>query len=85
MIPELGHLSLLLSLCLYLLLASIPLIGVFRQNNLLMATSRSLATGGFVFVLGTMVAAWPTFEPEPVRIRGRRPVYPTETARAKAG
>jgi cytochrome c-type biogenesis protein CcmF len=44
-----------------------------------------LWVGGFVFILGTMVAAWPTFDPEPVRVNQRRPVYPPGAARAKAG
>lgn len=51
MIPELGHFALILALCLYLLLASIPLFGVYRNNALLMQTGRSLATGGFIFIL----------------------------------
>ena len=51
MIPELGHFSLILALCLCLFLALLPLIGVYSQNQLLMASSRSLATGSFVFTL----------------------------------
>jgi cytochrome c-type biogenesis protein CcmF len=50
MIPEFGHLSLILSLCLYIFLAFVPLVGYYYKNNTLMATSRSLATGGFVFI-----------------------------------
>lgn len=55
MIPELGHLLLILSLCLYLLLAIVPLLGYFKQNTRLMASSRSLATGGFVFIFISFV------------------------------
>jgi cytochrome c-type biogenesis protein CcmF len=51
MLPELGHVSLILSLCLYVLLATVPLIGAFYHRPLLMASSRSLATGGFIFLL----------------------------------
>ncbi|MFT7223846.1 MAG: cytochrome c-type biogenesis protein CcmF [Cellvibrionaceae bacterium] len=51
MIPELGHFSLIIALCLYLLLSVVPMFGVYRKNALLMDTSRSLATGGFVFIL----------------------------------
>ena len=51
MIPELGHYALILSLCLYILLAVLPQWGYFSGNSLLMNTSRSLATGGFVFLL----------------------------------
>jgi cytochrome c-type biogenesis protein CcmF len=59
MIPELGHVALILSLCLYLLLAVIPLWGTFTRNHSLMASSRSLATGGFVFILMSFLClAW---------------------------
>jgi cytochrome c-type biogenesis protein CcmF len=34
-----------------------------------------LWTGGLVFILGTLVAAWPTYEPEPARERARRRIY----------
>ena len=51
MIPEIGQFSLILSLCLYLLLSIVPLIGVWRNNALLMSSSRSLATGSFVFIV----------------------------------
>jgi cytochrome c-type biogenesis protein CcmF len=33
--------------------------------------------GGLVFVIGTMVAAWPDRDPEPARARERRPSYVT--------
>jgi cytochrome c-type biogenesis protein CcmF len=51
MFPELGHLSLILSLCLLVGLAVIPLIGVYTNNTMLMTSSRSLAAGSFVFIL----------------------------------
>lgn len=51
MYPELGHFSLILSLCLYVCLAVVPLIGVYKNNAMLMASSRSLATGSFIFIL----------------------------------
>jgi cytochrome c-type biogenesis protein CcmF len=50
MLPELGHVSLILSLCLYILLSTVPLIGVFTHRPMLMASSRSLATGSFIFI-----------------------------------
>ena len=31
--------------------------------------------GGFVFILGTMVAAWPDKDPEPAPVRARRRSY----------
>ena len=51
MFPELGHFALILSLFLYLLLATVPLVGVATKHELLMSTSRSIAVGGFVFIL----------------------------------
>ena len=51
MFPELGHFALILSLCLCIALSIVPLIGVFKNNQLLMASGRPLATGCFVFVL----------------------------------
>ena len=55
MLPELGHFSLILSLCLYLLLASVPILGVVSRNKVLMSTSRPLTMGGFVFILISFV------------------------------
>ncbi|MFT6102595.1 MAG: cytochrome c-type biogenesis protein CcmF [Granulosicoccus sp.] len=51
MFPEVGHVSLILSLCLYVCLAVIPLIGVQLNNKLLMSSSKPLAFGGFTFAL----------------------------------
>ena len=51
MFPEVGHVSLILSLCLYICLAVIPLVGVQFNSTLLMRSSRPLAFGGFVFIL----------------------------------
>ncbi len=39
-----------------------------------------LWTGGLVFIIGTLVAAWPDREPEPVRARARRPRVATAEA-----
>ena len=50
MIPELGHLALIIALGLALLLATIPLWGSFRNNEAAMALSPSLAIGLLVFV-----------------------------------
>ncbi|WP_024330535.1 heme lyase CcmF/NrfE family subunit [Simiduia agarivorans] len=50
MVPELGHFALILAFGLSLLLATVPLIGSFNQQRLLMATAPSMATGMFVFV-----------------------------------
>ena len=44
-----------------------------------------LWVGGLVFILGTLVAAWPTFEAEPARARARRSDFAATSARAKAG
>jgi cytochrome c-type biogenesis protein CcmF len=51
MFPEVGHVSLILSLCLYICLAVIPLVGVQFNSALLMRSSRPLAFGGFTFAL----------------------------------
>lgn len=51
MFPEVGHIALILSLCLYVCLAVIPLVGVQFNNRLLMSSSRSLAMGGFILIL----------------------------------
>lgn len=51
MIPELGHVALIIALCLFILLSVVPQYGVYAKNTMLMASSRSLATGGFIFIL----------------------------------
>jgi len=50
MLPELGHFSLILALCLAVVLSTLPLLGTFSGNLLWMKASRSLATGIFTFV-----------------------------------
>ncbi len=50
MVPELGHYALILALCLAVCQAALPLWGSFTGNRVWMASSRSLATGQFVFV-----------------------------------
>jgi cytochrome c-type biogenesis protein CcmF len=50
MIPELGHFTLILSLCLAVTLAVVPLAGSYTGNTTWMAASRSLAWGQFVFL-----------------------------------
>ena len=51
MVPELGHFSLILALCLAVTLGVLPLVGAFRGNNLLMSIARPLAQGQFLFVV----------------------------------
>jgi cytochrome c-type biogenesis protein CcmF len=51
MIPELGHFSLILALCLSVLLALVPMAGTLRGDRSWMLLARSLAAGQFVFVL----------------------------------
>jgi cytochrome c-type biogenesis protein CcmF len=51
MVPEWGHFALILALCISLALTSLPLIGTFTGNSLLMHSGRSLAIGLFVMVL----------------------------------
>jgi cytochrome c-type biogenesis protein CcmF len=50
MIPELGHFSLIIALCLAITLSIVPLIGAHRNQSQWMALARPLATGQFVFV-----------------------------------
>jgi len=51
MIPELGNFSLALGLSLAILLSVLPMVGVYRNNQLLMAMSRPLCTGVWVFIV----------------------------------
>jgi cytochrome c-type biogenesis protein CcmF len=50
-IPELGHFSLILALCLAVLLGTVPLVGAFRNDTRLMSVARPLAQGQFLFVV----------------------------------
>ncbi len=50
MIPELGHFSLIIALCLALTLGILPIIGAARNNPVLMGIARPLAYGQFVFI-----------------------------------
>ncbi|MEX2131270.1 MAG: heme lyase CcmF/NrfE family subunit [Pseudohongiellaceae bacterium] len=50
MIPELGHISLILTLCLSVMLATLPIVGAARNNLLWMNLARPLAAGIFVFL-----------------------------------
>ncbi len=61
MFPELGHFALILSLCLLLCLSIVPLVGVYKNNYLLMASSRSLATGSFIFIFLSFLCLVQTF------------------------
>ena len=51
MLPEIGHLALVLALAMALLLAALPLYGAARGDHRLMATARPLATAQFGFLL----------------------------------
>ncbi len=50
MIPELGHFSLIIALCLAVLLTLVPLWGSWKGNTTAMALAPSLSIGLFVFV-----------------------------------
>ncbi len=50
MIPELGHLALILALCLTLVQATLPLIGAWRGDHLWMSLAAPAAWGQFAFV-----------------------------------
>jgi cytochrome c-type biogenesis protein CcmF len=51
MIPELGHFALILALALAVLLAILPMAGVYAQRDLWMRSGGSLAAGLFTFLL----------------------------------
>lgn len=50
MLPELGHFSLILALCLCALLGTLPLLGAARGNTQFMGLARPLVAGVFVFI-----------------------------------
>ena len=50
MIPEFGHLALIISFLLAICLAVIPMMGTYNGKVVWMAASRSLSTGMFVFI-----------------------------------
>ena len=56
MIPELGHFALAVALALSLALAALSLVGAATGRVALMATSRPIAVGQFVFVAGAFAA-----------------------------
>lgn len=61
MIPEYGHFALILALCLSLVLAVVPMLGVALRRPLWMASARPLAFGQFVLVaisFGCLAAAF---------------------------
>jgi cytochrome c-type biogenesis protein CcmF len=51
MIPELGHLAIILALCMSLVQATLPLVGAWRGDRLWMSLARPAAWGQFVFLL----------------------------------
>ncbi|RZL02727.1 MAG: heme lyase CcmF/NrfE family subunit [Rubrivivax sp.] len=50
MTPELGHVSLILALCLATLLGTLPVWGAYKEHTRWMALARPLAAGQFLFV-----------------------------------
>ncbi|VXC34264.1 heme lyase, CcmF subunit [Pseudomonas sp. 8Z] len=55
MIPELGHLALILALCLAAVQATLPLIGAWRGDHQWMSLAQPAAWGQFVFLLFSFV------------------------------
>ena len=51
MIPELGHLAIILALCMSLVQATLPLVGAWRGDRLWMSLARPAAWGQFFFLL----------------------------------
>ncbi|ADL55779.1 heme lyase CcmF/NrfE family subunit [Gallionella capsiferriformans] len=50
MIPELGHFSLIVALCLAIVLGVLPIVGAARNNPVLMGVARPLAYGQLLFI-----------------------------------
>ena len=50
LVPELGHLAMILALCLALVQASVPLVGAWRGDPLWMSLARPAAWGQFTFL-----------------------------------
>lgn len=50
MVPELGHLALIIAFCLSMVLAVVPMWGAQTGSQLMMASARSITVGLFVFV-----------------------------------
>jgi cytochrome c-type biogenesis protein CcmF len=51
MVPELGHFSLILALCLAITLGILPLVGAARRDQRLLSLARPLAHGQFLFIV----------------------------------
>ena len=51
MIPEIGHLAMILALCMAILLGTVPLVGAWRGDRLWMSLARPAAWGQFAFLL----------------------------------
>ncbi len=51
LVPELGHLAMILALCLALVQASVPLVGAWRGDRLWMSLARPAAWGQFTFLV----------------------------------
>ncbi|MFA6201595.1 MAG: heme lyase CcmF/NrfE family subunit [Gallionella sp.] len=50
MIPELGHFSLIVALCMAIVLGVLPIVGAARNNPVLMGVARPLAYGQLLFI-----------------------------------
>lgn len=51
MMPELGHLAMILALCFALVQATVPLVGAWRGERLWMSLAQPAAWGQFAFLL----------------------------------
>ncbi|HCP54511.1 MAG TPA: hypothetical protein DIU04_07090, partial [Pseudomonas sp.] len=51
MIPELGHLAMILALCMALVQATLPMIGAWRGDRQWMSLAQPAAWGQFAFLL----------------------------------
>jgi cytochrome c-type biogenesis protein CcmF len=55
MVPELGHFALIISLCLAVGIAVVPMLGSYVNNATMMQSGRSMAVGLFVFSLAAFL------------------------------
>lgn len=61
MIPELGHLALILALCMACVLSTLPIIGAWRGDRLWMSMARPATWGLFLFLLFSFVCLTQAF------------------------
>jgi len=69
LMPELGHLAMILALCLALVQASVPLVGAWRGDRLWMSLARPAAWGQFTFLVLAFACLAASFLSEDFSVR----------------